>query len=524
MATMGLGACSMLDKHPLAYTAQEDFYQDEKDLQAAMRGVYKNLSSTALYRVNMIGLMGLDADLLFCGDSRNINTVADNYVLATDSKVTDYWRAAYSGIFQANLLLANIHKAKIKEEGRDYYRGHALFMRAYYYLMLTTRFGDVPLILEPAESNKNEHTWVAKTDRKKVYEQIIADLEEALPLVKSITAEGYGGIATTSSVYAILARASLYMAGWPINDTERYADVLKHTRALIDGGIHSLNPSFEQIFINYAQDKYDIKESIFEAEFWGNGIGAFGAIGSYVTNHYGQPLKIESPYGFCSGWMYTSGVYYSEIFGGVFDSLPDNRANRTISTFTYNVTTGEKIKKTAANSPWNFKIVKFLREDELLFPKGRYDGPSNFPIVRYSDVLLMFAEAWAAYPGSDPADEALAIECLNKVRRRGHSKPVDTPDAVADYVYTDKAALLDFIQDERAREFGAELLRKDDLVRWGIFYDRMRYMRSQAPDGTPSGHVYSRTYYGNVQARDVLWPIPSAELAVNRLLKQNPGW
>ena len=88
-----------------------------------------------------------------------------------------------------------------------------------------------------------------------------------------------------------------------------------------------------------------------------------------------------------------------------------------------------------------------------------------------------------------------------------------------------KSALLDEIKDERARELGFELLRKDDLVRWGELYDRMQAIRSTIPDHyTSSYYVAARLYYGNVSRRDIVWPIPSYELGVNRRLVQNEGF
>lgn len=114
------------------------------------------------------------------------------------------------------------------------------------------------------------------------------------------------------------------------------------------------------------------------------------------------------------------------------------------------------------------------------------------------------------------------------MRRRGFGKDIGTPDASVDLETGDKSYLLEAIKDERPRELGFELLRKDDIVRWGEFYDRMRYARSLAaaiPDSyTSSYYVNARRTYNNVNRRDEIWPIPTYELGVNRALVQNPGW
>ena len=158
-------------------------------------------------------------------------------------------------------------------------------------------------------------------------------------------------------------------------------------------------------------------------------------------------------------------------------------------------------------------------------PKSVSYTPTNFPLLRYADVLLMYAEAVACDEASTAAELSAAYEYLNQVRRRGYGKDPSLADAAVDIPDEGAAVLLETVKDERARELGFELLRKDDIVRWGEFYRRMKYVGSTIPGAfTSSYYVAGRQYFGNVQARDVLWPIPSYELGVNRQLVQNPGW
>ena len=175
---------------------------------------------------------------------------------------------------------------------------------------------------------------------------------------------------------------------------------------------------------------------------------------------------------------------------------------------------------------WMRFCGKFRREYELSNPKDSQYTPINFPVLRYADVLLMYAEAVAADPDNDDSQElADAYEYLNRIRRRGHGLDIHTPAPAVDLEQAGKSALLDEIKDERARELGFELLRKDDLVRWGELYDRMQAIRSTIPDHyTSSYYVAARLYYGNVSRRDIVWPIPSYELGVNRRLVQNEGF
>jgi len=80
------------------------------------------------------------------------------------------------------------------------------------------------------------------------------------------------------------------------------------------------------------------------------------------------------------------------------------------------------------------------------------------------------------------------------------------------------------IQNERSRELCFECLRKNDLIRWGVFYEKMKTIYANIPAGTSSYITYAKNTYSSVAQRDILWPIPTYEIGVNSKLKQNKGW
>ena len=136
----------------------------------------------------------------------------------------------------------------------------------------------------------------------------------------------------------------------------------------------------------------------------------------------------------------------------------------------------------------------------------------------------MFAEAVAADPDNNSAnDVALAYEYVNRVRRRGFGLDVYQESGV-DLEDEGKDALLAIVKEERARELGYELTRKDDLVRWNEFYPRMKEVQMQIPFSSASYITSADLYFGNVETRDELWPIPSHEIGINHALVQNQGW
>lgn len=404
------------------------------------------------------------------------------------------------------------------ENNRNKIKGQALFLRAYYYFMLVHRFGDVPLLLETSLSGKVEDVQIARTPVKQVYDQIIADMTAAADLVSPVGSVSSGGRVSQSAVWGMLARVCLQMAGEPLKETAKFVDAAQWAKKVMDLGSHVLNPSYDQVFINYAQDKYDLKESIFEVEFWGNATGIYTHTGGMVGRLNGI-LSSDPIIGIATGVTHPTPWLY-----GLYET-GDLRRDWTIATYRYVGNPGVKTEWTSVTNVAQRFCGKFRREYETLTPKGATYTPQNFPLLRYSDVLLMYAEADNEVNGPQTA----AKDAVNLVRRRGYGKLL--PGAVnvteADLTSDDNGNQINFrnaIRDERARELSYEALRKSDLVRWGLLQSRMESSLAQVNTGTTALLNNSRLYFSNVSARDVLWPLPAYDMGINRKLVQNPGW
>ena len=164
-----------------------------------------------------------------------------------------------------------------------------------------------------------------------------------------------------------------------------------------------------------------------------------------------------------------------------------------------------------------------VQKPVLLEGRGTYEypyTPENFPILRYSDVLLMLAEAENEVNGPT----TVAYDAINQVRRRAYGlTSLTTPNATADLpAGLDYDRFGDALREERARELCFEGLRRNDLIRWGLFLTTMKAVAAQFAADSPT--AYGVLGYNNVAARNVLLPIPSAEMSVNRAITQNPGW
>ena len=515
-------SCSFLDTYPEDFSTPDNFCETYDELNSALLGVYATLADGSIYGNNMLGRMGLSADLGYERYSFDETSVGYYDVSTADSKISGYWRDLYAGIGRANMVLADIDRPKdMTDEQRTEVEAQARFLRAYYYFMLTSKFGGVPLITSVPADSKKGHVQIAQTPQRDVYLFVIDEMEtvaEELPDASALTG---GGRLSKSAAYGILARVALYMAGNPLNEEGMYAKAKEYAGRVMDFGCHRLNPVYEDVFKNYIRDEYDIAESIFEVEFYGNNQSAYtttaGQVGRINGIYYYNVIDGKD-WGASLGALRASSYFYE-----LFDAT-DVRRDWTISSYEFDGTTGDKVVISTGDH-WKRCCGKFRREYELVSPKDLQYTSINFPILRYADVLLMYAEGVACDPSSSAAELVKAYECLNMVRRRGHGLDANTPDAAVDLEVESKIALLEEIKDERARELGFELLRKDDLVRWGELYDRMRAVRATIPDHyTSSWYVAARLYFGNVSRRDVLWPIPAYEMGVNHKLVQNDGF
>jgi len=510
-----LMSCNKLELQPEDFVSPDEYYNNKKELEMALNAVYATFQTNGSYG-SYLARLGFDADEGYNGVE--LNSVSNYAVSAADVKILSFWRDYYGGIKLANTLLKYIDKpTDISDKERDRIRGEALFLRAYFYFMLVTNFSDVPLILEPINSAKIEELQIPRTPAKLVYEQIIKDMTTAADLVLDITETKGGGRVNKSAVYGILARVCLHMAGNPLKDYSKYQEAANWCKKVIDLNIHKLNPDYKQVFINYMQDKYDIEESLWEVEFYGNGLGIYASSAGYVGSNNGIRNYDDFELGYTFTYLNTTAYTYN-----VYNTNNDLRRTWNVASFYYE-------GNPAVEKNWTTTRVfdrypgKFRRAYEILLPKHRSRTPTNYPLLRYSDVLLMYAEALNE---TNQMPTPAAYDAINRVRRRGYGKDQTIADGTIDLTGYNYSSFFSEIKKERTRELAFENLRKGDLVRWGDFLTRMKSCLNDAYAAPIQTWMVERaiTYYNNATERDVLWPIPSSELDVNQKLTQNSGW
>lgn len=511
--TVNNGCNKFLETKPTDVLLTETYYTSEEQLNRGLLGVYDMLGKEQIYGDYMTWAINSSTDESY--QASNPPNGMRVYVYDPgNAQVAGFWRAIWQGIARANVLLAGINRPPMDETKRGIIKGETLFLRGYYYFLLAINFGDVPVILDPVLTVDKVH--IARTPLKDVYAQILKDMTEADSLLQTqtITSLGYGGRVSRTAVQGILARVYLTMAGYPLNDVARFQDALHWAKQVVQSGEHALNPDYKQVFINYAQDKYDVKESIWEIEFAGNGTGVYDESGR-IGNNIGVKCA-DLGIGYCYGSVNATNKLYS-----MFDSA-DLRRDWNCARYNYTGTNNTYKKN---NNLWDLNVGKWRREYETLTPKNKNLTPQNFAVLRYADVLLMLAEAENEVNGPTP----LAIDAVNQVRRRAYGKLLngDTANHNADLppeYLSGKEVFRQAVQDERSRELCFEALRKYDLIRWGIFIPTMKAMADDIGAMAPATHKFTASAANNLSTRHLLMPIPAHDMAVNRLLVQNAGW
>jgi hypothetical protein len=418
----GLISCKKaLDTLPTDSLAPSTYYQTPEELNFALNGVYDNLGT--LYGTIIHYRLNFEGDEAWYIKNSPLNGPQIYDFTASHADIQSFWNNLYIGISRANYLLANLNNNPSIDAGiRSQVEGEALFLRAYYYFMLVQNYGGVPLILKPAAS-VNE-VDAPKATAKEIYEQIIADMTRAEGLVPTITSLGFNGRVNKSAVRGILARVCLYMAGYPVKDVSKYKDARDWAKKVIDDGVagHDLNPSYSGVFINLASDKYDLKESLWEVEYWGNRSDAYTETGFLGYVNGPGTANTETGFGY-GGLKVTADLYYRFQEG-------DLRRDWSIARFTYGNATQPANTKTFINTvsratAYNRYPGKYRREYEVVLPKSTSATPINCPLLRFSDILLMYAEAENEM-AENVAPTLGAIDAVNRVRKRGWSTGIKT--------------------------------------------------------------------------------------------------
>ncbi|MCX2679999.1 RagB/SusD family nutrient uptake outer membrane protein [Galbibacter sp. EGI 63066] len=387
------------------------------------------------------------------------------------------WTYAYRSIRDANIAIKGIENSEVLNNGSEaeintmnQLLGEAYTLRAYWYSMLAYHFGDVPYVTEAPVAGADFN--LPKTDRNEILSgeiQALIDIEEKMKWAD----ETSHGIEQVNREYTLgmIARLALQRGGYylkPDLTMARNSDYLNYyqiardyTQKLITLKDRILPADFRQVFLNQCKFISPVNEDVlFEVPF---PIGG-GDVGWNIGIRVEGSAQASHDYGSGGNYMAMPVTYYLS-----FDS---NDKRREVTCGLYKIT--EEFETEFVNGPMNISQGKWSRH--FLDPapgKSSAKGTGiNWPMMRYPDILLMFAEAENELNGPT----AQAQEALKRVRQRAFD-PADWAEGVDGYVAqvsTSKEAFFDAIVDERAWEFGGEMIRKYELIRWGIYSEKVQ--------------------------------------------------
>ncbi|WP_432713217.1 RagB/SusD family nutrient uptake outer membrane protein [Pedobacter sp.] len=426
--------------------------------------------------------MGTDECISTEGETNSKNQVA-NYIYTPANIPTSTYTAMYMGIEYANVAIKGLEGmtgfSDAEQLKINSMLGEVYAIRAMNYLNIIRFFGDVPYSIAPV--GETGIFTSSRVSRDVIYDGCIADLQKAVTLLpwKSAGAVSTVERFTKNSANGILARVALYAAGyslrWDLNtysagsvqiaqrpDKSRIKELYKIAadacKEVIDKGENTLLSSFETVFRDLITRKYN-SESMLEFGQYGNDNN-----GSVVGYSNGIFVHTSSLFGKSQPAMGVTPTYWFDFAEG------DTRRDVTICNYGIDSDNSRKMNAYSSNTIGKFRVTW---ADQIGTAINKRD--INWPVLRYSDILLMYAEALNEYYNSPTAE---AKSSLEKVRTRGFggdaSKIGTTP---SDYLGFRQAII-----DERKFEFGFEALRRTDLARWGILYETLSATKQNVID------------------------------------------
>ncbi|GET31309.1 starch-binding protein [Prolixibacter bellariivorans] len=475
------------------------------DARKATNNVYRQFGEDG-YRTRLSITMQGNSDISVGGDRTSSK---DNYqILALDAvagngDLKKAWQSAYAAIKDCNVVIDGILASDLYNSTTDeaasadmhQFIGEAYAIRAFWYSNLVYQWGDVPFTTAAPKAGMDFN--LPKTDRNLILSSMIKDLIKAEPTMKWADELPHSVQQVNREfVIGLIARLSLQRAGYYLKPdmtkargdsvTEYYTIARDYCEKLMTLKDRTLPRDFAQVFKNECQNIYPSNsDMLFEIPF----ALTTGEVG------YNIGMRLESgdnnPYG--------RGGHDFSLTPNYFYSFDAKDLRRDVTCGMYDL---DKNLVPSVVRITDIPQGKWSKEycDPSLGTASFKGTGINWVVMRYADVLLMFAEAENELNGPDEA----AQNALKRVRERAFDSG-DWATKVDDYVNSvsaSKESFFNAIVNERAWEFGGELLRKYDLIRWGLYsqkmtqaVDEIKALADESLTDNPSAKHASYIYY-----------------------------
>lgn len=549
-------SCTKLDLDPLSEGSSENWYSDETELTLSLNDLYR----TYLWDLEI----NLTTERMTDNWTQRqaIHAYASGAITSEWNLSEDTWLSTYKGITRANTIINNIENAAgtLSEQKLNQLAAEAHFFRAVFYGRLVFLYGDVPFYTDYIDID--DAFKLGRTDKEVVLQQVYEDFDFAIQHLPVSYGSSEFKRATKGAALAFKARTALYMQDWAL--------ARDAAKACMDLGVYSLHPDFAEYFLTKTRNSnetiFALPQSLELGQFWtatnfyprtaGGGAVATPSWELFAAFPCTDGLPIdESP-------LYnpqkpfenrdprcamTIVEFETPHIGFIYDPNP-------YSVRVLNLSTGNMVSNKDTRS-----VDQFASYNGLMLKKGVDEDWSDdkradfdIKILRYADVLLMYAEAKIELNEIDQS----VLDAINQVRARAYKvNVVNTTDYPA-ITAVDQTELRALVRNERRIELAWENRRLDDIIRWRIAEDVLNKPvyglldpnplktkvvdkglwffpsvteidENWLPDFGPmhsTGLIKMLVERNFDKNRQYLWPIPSKEIIINPNLAQNPGY
>lgn len=550
-----LTSCSDLDLSPLSEGSSANWYSSETEWEMSVNNLYRDYFWPQA-----------EDDWTDDWTRRNeLSPIASGTVNGQWDKSSEWWTLLYKCVSRCNIVLANVEKAPslVSQQKLLQYEAEARFVRAAQYSRLTFHWGDVIFNTKPIDLD--ESFTLSRTDKAEVLKTIYEDFDFAINNLPVKYGDKDLKRATKGMALAFKARTALYAGDWEIAKNA--------AKGCMDLGVYALHPDYSALFLSKTKGTKEgifvIPRSIQLGEFLGDEYTWF----SCTRNAGGLSWLNPSWELFCS-YLCTDGLPINESplfnprepfknrdprctativefqtphLGFIYQPHPDSLNVLNLNSGQYQIN-----NDTRANAQYaSFNGLVWKKGIDEDWSDDRRTDPDKI-VMRYADVLLMYAEAKIELGEIDPT----VLQAINQVRARAYHAD---PSAVTTYpavTTSDPNALRKILRVERRMEFAWEGLRYYDIIRWKLaekvlnrdvygmldpdelrekvikpglwFFPAVPLLdEDETADFAPmykSGLIKILADRKFDASRQYLWPIPSKEILINSNLKQNTGY
>lgn len=474
-----------------------NFFKSSQDAISAVNATYAVLQSGRMYHNSYFNMNDVGLEMVANSNmpgSWHISTFSFD---ATHQTITDVWVALYQMIGRANFAIEGISSMNDLDPAlKNRLLGEARFLRGWAYFELVFNFGRVPIVMSVPKNSAETNNPRSQTELE-VYQLAIEDFtfaEQNLPV--SYPAANRGR-ATKGAAVGYLGKIHLYLASPGVNlDPQGYQKAETYFARLVNGGEFSYR-LMDDYKDNHTWFNENNAESLFEVQFANIG-GNTTLWGDHDSANAAEGTNRARTFGYLTWFNALMNPAYIARFED-----EDPRLRYTA----YGPPTAAhpepmRIFNNEAYNRNDWVSRKYGRYDYIPANQEDGDSPINFRVLRFADVLLMYAEAL-----NEQGKTAAAIPFINQVRQR---PTVNMPQLGANLT---QSQVRQAIMDERLWELGLEQVRRKDVIRWGQAVAEAEFTQAGMPAFTYSVHRYL--------------PIPLAEIDVNSAISesdQNPGY